>query len=276
MIAKAMKITKETNEIQRVVALRNSRNKRHRTRQFIVEGTTSLDQAKKYNWSFESLFYNGDRKLSNWATDYLNCCECKNTYNVTSEIMGILADRDESPEIVGVAATRKRTIKDLKLERNQLFVVLDEPNSPGNMGTLIRSAKAFGVDGVIVSGHAADEYDPKCIRSSVGTFFSMSVWHVDGIGKFKEWIESWRASYQVQVLGTGNRGNVLLSDVSMNFDIGFLVLGNETTGISEGFRNFADQFVRLPLEGEFTSLNVGVAGSIFLYEFSKNMRCRNF
>ncbi|MEM7016115.1 MAG: TrmH family RNA methyltransferase [Pseudomonadota bacterium] len=207
-----MRINKETNEIQRVVALRNSRNKRHRYREFIVEGTTALEQAVEQGWSLCSLFYLDRHKLSDWAKGYLQESSCLDRYEVSDDIMDKIADREDRPEIIGVAQLNKHDFQTMEIGHPQVIMVLDEPKSPGNVGMLIRSAAAFGVSATVISGHAADEYDPKCIRSSAGTFFSMPVYHVDGFKKFSEKVDSLKQSNTIQVITTGDRGDVSITD----------------------------------------------------------------
>ena len=147
------------------------------------------------------------------------------------------------------------------------MVILDRPKSAGNLGMVIRSAAAFGMSGIVLSGHSADEYDPKCIRASVGSFFFTPIYHVDGIDKYVEKLTELRASSKdIVTIATGDQGSGTLDQTNFSADVLFLVLGNETFGVSRGYRENASSFLKIPLASEtFTSLNVAAAASIFFY-----------
>jgi TrmH family RNA methyltransferase len=204
--------------------------------------------------------------LTAWAKKHLAEERYDVAYAVPASLMEKMSDKEESPELIAVGEMQLRDFLTYELKGKGVVVVLDEPKSAGNVGMVIRSAVAFGASCLVLSGHAADEYDPKCIRASVGTFFSLPIYRVDGIGKFLEKIAQLKQDREVKVIASGNRGDAPIQEVSFTSDLLFLVLGNETHGVSVGYRQNADQFVQIPLEGKFTSLNVGAAASIFLYE----------
>lgn len=263
---KIISLSKETNEIQRVLTLRASRNNRYRYREFIIEGHIAIDEAIANGWIIKSLFYNKDRKLSNWAQRHLDRRSCEIAYAIPSTLMDRISDRTDPAEIIAIGETQIRDFASYQPSLSDVIVVLDEPKSPGNVGMIIRSACAFGVRAVVISGHGADEYDPQCIRSSVGTFFSLPVYRVSGIKDFTKRIERLKLDKSVRIIASGNRGDYFIEQANFKGDLLFLILGNETAGISSGYRHLADQFIQIPLPGKFTSLNIAAAGSIFLYE----------
>lgn len=271
-IMKTIKLFKETNEIQRVIALRTSRNKRHRYREFIIEGKDALDQAYVKGWKIKSLFFNAEAVLTPWAKRHLENEFYDVAYAVPTSLMQKMSEKEETPELIAIGEMQLKDFSTYYPKGKEVVLVLDEPKSAGNVGMMIRSAVAFGVSALVISGHAADEYDPKSIRASVGTFFSLPIYRVEGISRFLEKLEALKTQGGVQVIATGDRGDTSLELVSFTADLLFLVLGNETTGISVGYRQSADQFVQIPLEGEFTSLNIGAAGSILLYEIFRQRR----
>ncbi|HXH55202.1 MAG TPA: TrmH family RNA methyltransferase [Gammaproteobacteria bacterium] len=269
---KTIHLSKETNEIQRIIALRNSRNKRYRTQEFIIEGTTAIEQAFKHNWPVKALFFNREIKLSDWAKHYIYNKYVEQVYAIPQELMVKISDRATCPEIIVVGQTNLLSFDSYTPRKPAIVLVLDEPKSAGNVGTIIRSSVAFQVDAIVISGHGADEYDPKCIRSSVGCFFSIPIYRADGFAKFLKKVDSLKTTLTVEIIATSDKGSVCIDDLKCNSDILFLILGNETKGISEGYKNIANQVSRIPLLSEFTSLNIGVAASIFLYEIDKKRR----
>jgi TrmH family RNA methyltransferase len=268
-LTKITELFKETNETQRLLALRSSRNHRYRYREFILEGRAALDQAYEAGWKVKSLFYPRKQELSTWAKYYLAKRHFEAAYALPDTLMGRVADKVDGAEMIGIAETNIRPFDSYTPSPRDVVVVLDEPQSPGNLGMMIRSARAFGARALVISGNSADEYDPKCIRASVGTFFSLPIYRVEGIRKFAQKIETLRDHHSIRIVASGNKGDTPLDNVSWEGDPLFLILGNEATGVSEGYRQIAHQFVHLPLTGKFTSLNVAAAGSIFLHEIFK-------
>lgn len=259
-------LNKETNELQRVFALQTNRNKRHRYREFVIEGRLAIEAAWKMGWKIRSIFYSKERSMPAWAENYLAQGEYDTAYALTNQLMEKITDKTETAELIAIVEQPLRSFMSYQPRSRDVIVVLDEPKSPGNLGMMIRSSVAFGSPTIIISGHGADEFDPQCIRASRGTFFSASVYRVEGIKVFIREIEAWRKTYNIRVIATGNQGSVPLEKAQLDGAILFLVLGNETNGLSMGYQQLADQFVQIPLEGEFSSLNIAAAGSIFLYE----------
>jgi tRNA G18 (ribose-2'-O)-methylase SpoU len=264
---KPIKLSKETNEIQRVITLRESRNSRHRYQEFILEGRIAIDEAKENSWRIKTFFYNKDHPLSNWAKNHLAHTPHETAYELTGALMERIADKTESTELIAIAETRVLPFSSYQPSNSpEVIVVLDSPKSAGNVGMMIRSAVAFGADAIVISGHAADEYDPKCVRASVGTFFSIPIYRVAGAQPFLETIEHLKKKKKIQVIASGDKGAIPIKEADFQADLLFLILGNETKGINSAYKQIANQFVQIPLLGKFTSLNVAAAGSIFLYE----------
>jgi tRNA G18 (ribose-2'-O)-methylase SpoU len=261
-------ITRENNIIQRLVSLRMSRNKRFKHKEFIIESVIALEEARKTNWPIKSLFYNADIHLSKWASRYIQHFNAQEIFALSTEMMAKVADKEDVPELITLGESKYPSFKNYMPKSNDVVLVLDEPKSAGNLGMIIRSANAFGVSAIVISGHAADLYDPHCLRSSVGHFFHLPIYFVEGIKQFREKIAEIKKP--IQIIATGDKGDVTLPDMALeNSPLLFLILGNETKGISEGYKQIASQFVKIPLCGTLTSLNIAAAASIFVYEINK-------
>lgn len=265
-------LNKETNEVQRVIALKENRNKRHRYRQFVIEGRLALDEAWKKGWKIHSVFYSREKSLSRWAESHLQRGEYQTAYALTDALMEKISDKTESSEMLAIVEQPICNFESFEPKSGDVIVVLDEPKSPGNLGMMIRSCVAFGASAVLISGHGADEFDPQCIRASRGTFFSIPIYRVAGVKAFQQRLEEWKKKSDLWVIASGNQGSTPLEKAKLNADILFLVLGNETHGISAGYEQLADQFVQISLGGEFNSLNIAAAGSIFLYEIFRQRK----
>lgn len=251
-------LSKETNEIQRVITLKNNRNKRHRYREFVIEGHAAIDEAIAHGWEIASFFYNRDVELSHWAKNHL-ANHTKTAYAVPESLMEKISDKSDGSELIAVVKMQERS--PFQPSSGDIIVILDEPITPGNVGMIIRSAVAFGASALMISGHGVDEYDPKCIRASVGTFFSLPIYRLSGI---REFIDNLKPG--ASVIASGDKGSISLAEADLTADILYLVLGNETSGISKGYKEVATQFVKIPTTSAFTSLNIAAACSVFLYE----------
>jgi TrmH family RNA methyltransferase len=177
--------------------------------------------------------------------------------------MAELGDKDEPPELLLVVAQPADDLDRIDLGPRSLTVALDRLSSPGNLGTLLRSADAFGATGVAVTGHAADPYDPRCVRASTGSVFSVPVVRVPSYRDLVERVDA--TAPRPVVVGTDEAGTVDVREVDLTGPV-VLVVGNETTGLSSGWRERCDVLARIPMAGTASSLNAATAGSLVLYE----------
>ncbi len=176
---------------------------------------------------------------------------------------------DAPPEVLAVAALPPDDLARIPAGPALLAVVADRPASPGNLGTLIRSADAFGASGVIVTGHAADVYDPRTVRASTGSLFSLPVVRVPSHRPVLDWAAGVRAGgIGVRLVGTDESGAVEVTGVDFTRPT-LLLVGNETAGLSAAWREACDELARIPMLGEASSLNAAMAASVALYESAR-------
>ena len=152
-----MRVTSRNARFQQWAALLDNRAKRQRSGEFIVQGVRPITLAVRNGWPIRALLYNADAAASRWARETLDEVAATKIA-VSAELMGELGEKDEGPpELLAVAELPPDDLARVPAGPGMLTVVVDRPASPGNLGTLIRSADAFGASGVIVTGHAADE-----------------------------------------------------------------------------------------------------------------------
>ena len=144
----------------------------------------------------------------------------------------------------------------------QRFLLCDRIQDPGNMGTLIRSAHAFGFDQVIVSLDCVDVYNDKVVRSTQGALFHIPILQMELNQAIKE-----IQSKSISVYGTGFKNSTKLSIIDTKPHCALLV-GNEGAGVKESLLKQCDEIIQIEMNG-FESLNVGVAAGILLYHFRK-------
>jgi tRNA G18 (ribose-2'-O)-methylase SpoU len=262
-------ITKRDNLFQRAEVIKRNREKRTRHGQFLVEGVAQISLAVSNGWGVAALLYSAGRSLSRWASDMLDSGVAEETWEMAPELLAELSDKDETSELLALIHTKRLGLEAIKPSADGLVVVFDRPSSPGNLGSSIRSADAFGAHGVIVTGHAVDTYDPYVVRGSMGAIFALPVVTAASHLEVAAWVENARATgYDYQIVGSSGKTDTLITTQSFKRPT-VLVLGNETVGMSRGYWDICDSVVKIPIGGALSSLNVSCAASILLYEVTR-------
>lgn len=262
-------VTTRNARFQQWQALLDNRTKRQRRGEFLVQGVRPISMAVKLGWQVREMLYNAEAHLSPWARETLDAVDAT-TFAVAGELMVELGGKMEAaPELLAVVGLPDDDLGRIPASPSMLVVVFDRPTSPGNIGTLIRSADAFGASGVIVTGHAADVYDPKSVRASTGSLFAVPVVRLPSHRPVLEWVEAIRADgIDVRLVGTDEKARAEAAEYDFAQPT-VVLIGNETTGLSSAWRAACDHLVRIPMAGTASSLNAAVAGSIVLYESAR-------
>ncbi|HTV24164.1 MAG TPA: TrmH family RNA methyltransferase [Polyangiaceae bacterium] len=263
-----LRVSKKNSLFQEWLALKTNRQKRHRTGQFLVEGTTNIDRAIEHGWQLEALLHPAGRRLSAWAEQHLASQVAQSNVEIDAELLAELSERNEGTELLAVARSRDVELASLVLPEPWLVVVVDRSKSPGNLGSIIRTAVSFDAAAVVLTGHAADPFDPACVRASVGTLFDVPLVRLPSQGPLLSWLEQRRAVQPITSVGTGQDGTELIDRVDLTGNT-LIILGNETEGLSRAYRDACDRFVRLPTSARQSSLNVSAAAAIVLYEVQR-------
>jgi len=262
----------------RVVEARKLRQKKHRTRQdrFAAEGLQILGMAAEAMDSPEGahvrpevVFYCEALFTTDTAPrirDQLADAGAE-AIHVSRRVIETLSDRISSQGLFATFAIKSLersldTLPDLASDDPQLFLVLDRPQYPGNIGTLIRTADAVGAEAVIVLEPAGDPFDPKCVRASMGSLFAVPLVRLGNVEELKKWRRPgvrWVAAELAD-------GQTVWKTDALSGSVG-LILGNEGEGIQDLLREIATTAVMLPQRGRAESLNVSVAGGILMYEW---------
>ena len=211
---------------------------------FLVEGKHLVDEAKKSGLLEEVILlddeYDFDKKLI-----------------VSEKVMKKLSFQDSLPSIMGVCK-----IKDNKLIGSK-YLLLDGIQDPGNLGTIIRSSVAFNVDTIVISKNTVDLYNDKVIRSTQGMIFHINIIRCD----LEEVINKIKGD--IKIIGTSLGDSTPLRSID-KLERYALIVGNEGNGVKKEILDLCDDIVRIEMNKDVESLNVGVATSIILYEMSDN------
>ena len=264
-----MRVTSRGARFQEWAALLGNRSKRQRRGEFFVQGVRPITLAVRHGWPVRELLYNADAALSRWAREMQEGAGAASVA-VSAELMAELGGKDDGvPELLAVVALPADELTRIPAGPGLLAVVFDRPASPGNIGTLIRSADAFGASGVIVTGHAADVYDPRSVRASTGSLFALPVVRSASHRPVLDWVAALRAGGTgVAIVGADENGGRDAADVDLAGPT-LLLIGNEATGLTAGWRDACDELARIPMLGAASSLNAATAASVLLYESAR-------
>jgi TrmH family RNA methyltransferase len=230
--------------------------------------------AAEHGWVIHTLLHDDRRDLSSWAGGVRAAVSAEQVV-VAPELLAELGERsDGPPELIAVVEMPPDDLERVPTTGLPLVVVFDRPSNPGNIGTLIRSMDAFGATALIVTGHAADPYDPRCVRASTGSFFNVVTVRVPSHREVLDWVgECRRRGLGLSIVGTDEGAALDVGDADLTQPV-VLVVGNETVGLTAAWKQACDQLVGIPMLGSVSSLNAATAGSIALYEASRQRRQR--
>ena len=176
------------------------------------------------------------------------------TVKVSREVMKKLSSMDSYPSVIGVA----NKIREKELGNS--ILILDDIQDPGNLGTIIRSSAAFGIDTIVVSPKTVDIYNIKVLRATQGMLF-----HINIIVRELDSFITKLKQDNYKIYGTKVDKGVNIKDITINNKYA-LVMGNEGNGISDNVSKLCDEYLYIKMNDNVESLNVGVATSILLYE----------
>jgi len=258
------RITTRNARFQQWQSQLTNRNKRTRAREFLIQGVRPITLAVEHGWTIHALLHDAHRELSTWAREILRTVPAERI-GMASELLAELGEKDDVPELIAVVEMPEDDLARIPVPADFLGVLFDRPTSPGNLGSIIRSADALGAHGMIVTGHAADVYDSKSVRSSTGSLFSPAV-RVPSPDEVMTWVDAQRANgIPIVLVGTDEDGDHDVFDFDLTQPT-LLLIGNETKGLSAAWRERCDHMISIPMAGAASSLNAANAATVVLYE----------
>lgn len=172
--------------------------------------------------------------------------------------------RDTKPDNTD-GVTEKRNNK-----KQMLFILLENLQDPGNLGTIFRTGEAAGVDGIIMSGQTVDVYNPKTIRSTMGSIYRVPFVYTDDICGAIRTLQK----HGVSVYAACLKDSKCYDECDYRASCAFLI-GNEANGLSDEAAGYADVYLKIPMKGSVESLNAAVASSVLLYEAYRQRRVKS-
>lgn len=241
--------------IKSLMLLEQKSAQRKQTGLFVVEGLREVQRAIAAGLSIESVFWCDDicPMLPKLAPE-------TNVYKVSYPVYNKIAYREGTEGIIAQVRSKDLCLQDLDLDHNPVIIVLESVEKPGNLGAVLRSADAAGIDAVIVCDPLTDLTNPNLIRASLGAFFSVPTVACTS----EQAIECFR-SKGIQILTAQLQDSQLYYDQDMKKPTA-IVMGTESTGLTQIWRDAATAHIRIPMLGAMDSLNVSVSAAILMYE----------
>ena len=236
--------------IKHVVALQQKSSLRREEGLLVVEGQREIEHCIACGYEIEELFVLNTISYTGHSPATL----------VSPQVYEKMAYRESTEGIIAVAKTKQHRLKDLSLKDNPLIVVLERVEKPGNLGAILRSAEAAGVDAVIVCDPLTDLYNPNLIRASIGGVFNVPV----AVCTSEECIAFLKQRH-ITILTAQLQDSYEYYDYDMR-PATAIVMGTESTGLTQQWREAADAHIRIPMLGRLDSLNVSVSAAILMYE----------
>ncbi|WZL79503.1 RNA methyltransferase [Eubacteriales bacterium mix99] len=272
MVPEVIRVWSKNNVYQHIEVLSRNREKRNKYGEFFVEGVNPISRLVENKWSIHSLIYMQDVRLSEWARNILKTAGAREHIELPAALMAELSDKEEPSELLAVADMPDNSLSRIRIHDHLLLVLFDRPSDYGNLGTIIRTCDSFRADGLILTGHCVDLYDPRTIRASVGSLFTLPVLRLPSHRELLPWLTGIRSALPgFHIVGSDEKADTDLADHDFTAPTA-LVLGNETSGMSQSYRSLCDSMVRISIHGSASSLNVACAASILLYEADRQRR----
>lgn len=242
---------KELKQLQRKAGLRQEKGV------FLAEGLRMVQETPKERilavYAAERFLREQADWLARWGVSY---------ETVEDRVFDSVSDTKTPQGILCVVKRQEWSLKELlEQKKAPFFLVVEDLQDPGNLGTIFRTGEAAGVSGIIMSRNTVDIYNPKTVRSTMGSIYRVPFLYVDSL---EEAAKQLRAE-GICIYAAHLKGKKLYHEVSYEEGTAFLI-GNEGKGLSEEAAALADDYLKIPMEGKVESLNAATAASILMYE----------
>jgi len=247
--------------IKNLVRLRD-RRPRDQQRIFPVEGYRAISRAMEKGVQISELYYAPEWFLGSNEDELIASAQASGTrlFELSKPVFAKIAYRDRPEGLLATVNQWESGLDDLTLKEPSFLLVVESIEKPGNLGTILRSADAAGVDAVIVCDPVTDLFNPNVIRSSTGVLFAVDV----AITSSREAI-TWLRERKIRIAATTPHTDTLYTEADLTGPLA-LVMGSEQFGLSDSWLKVCDLPLRIPMAGQADSLNVAMATLVTLFE----------
>lgn len=255
-----MIITSKDNELIKNIKKLKEKKYREETGEFIIEGVKMIEEAIREKVKLKTIIICDDCKNQGCVPNDLMYEIAKLNCIYTSEkVFNTITDVVNPQGIIAVV--EKPAGEETNIDyKSDIFLLLDNIQDPGNMGTILRTADGLNLKQIIVSKDTADVFNPKVVRSTMGAIFRVKVIEVENLTKVIKEMKK----RKINVYATDLQTDQNMYDIE--YKKSAIVIGNEANGISNEILEIADKKIKIPMTGKTESLNAAVAAGVILYE----------
>lgn len=246
-------------KVKDLLALQEKSKERRRKGLFVVEGRRELLHCIEAGYKPYAVFFCSEIISTADFKEIADKCECS-FFEIPQHLYDKVAYRGGTEGIIAELECREISLESLNIPENPLVVVLESVEKPGNLGAVLRSADASGVDAVIVCDPLTDMYNPNLIRSSIGAIFTVPT----ATATSEETIK-WLKDNDIKIYTAQLQDSDWYYDTDMKGGTA-IVMGTEATGLTDCWRKAADAHIKIPMLGKLDSLNVSVSAAILMFE----------
>ena len=260
--------------IKQIVRLQQKSSERRKTGLFVVEGRREVSLACAQNIESEQILICEELYREDPSYPIPNNNIRKKTI-VTKAVYNKIAYRKDAEGIIMIGRQKLLDFDDLRLPENPLILVLEGVEKPGNLGAIFRTADAAGVDALLLADARTDIYNPNTIRASLGCVFSVPTVFAqshDLISQIKD-PTKWSGKKQPKIYAAALQNAKNYFDIDLNGPT-VLVFGAEDKGLTNPWRETADQIIKIPMAGSIDSLNLAASVAVICFEAKRQRDCR--
>ncbi len=251
----------QNSYIKEVFQLIEKSRIRKKTQKFVIEGFREISLAFKGNYIIETILIDPSIFKEEIFEEILINNSTIEIIEISHEVYKKLAFRDTTEGIIAIANARNLELSKLNFKsKNPLILVAEAPEKPGNIGALLRTADAAGIDAVLIANPKTDIYNPNIIRSSVGCVFTTQI----ATGTTDEIID-FLLSHKINIYGAALTASVEYQTIDYKLPTAIIV-GTEATGLSDSWLKKTTKNIIIPMRGAIDSMNVSVSAAIILFE----------
>lgn len=241
--------------IKSLLQLQEKAKARRQSGTFLIEGQREIELAIRGGYEFEALLFVPELFANHQVIPSFG-----NIIEISPEVYQKLAYRDTTEGVIAVARSKNLVLSDLQLSKNPLILVAEAPEKPGNIGALLRTADAAKLDAVIIANPKSDLYNPNIVRSSVGCVFTNQI----------------ATGTTLEIIAFLKEKDIAFYCATLQDSVSYhkqdysgpsaLVVGTESTGLTQQWRDAAAKNILIPMQGAIDSMNVSVAAAILIFE----------
>lgn len=261
-------ITSLANPIIKDIKGLAQKKNRDGSNRFIAEGLKLVVDAIDRGWDIETLIYAkavSDKPLIQKKAAQV-VANSGLVLEVSEKVLTSITRKDNPQAVVGVFSQKFTPIEDIKPQPNETYVALDRVRDPGNLGTIIRTADAAGISGIILVGATTDPFSIEAVRATMGSVFSLPIIRVS----IEEFI-SWKEQNDINVIGSHLKGSKDFRAIEYKAKPCVLLMGNEQAGLPDELSSICDALARIPQVGDADSLNLAIATGLMIYEARRHL-----